>query len=148
MVSVRYASEEIKRYLEESNLFNFLHFNCIEEDDYCAYYCDELEDDYLLGFGGQFQSSIIFRYSLARGLEIEVYLSDIKAKQIGDFLDDLIFEINSKHKIDYYLTDYIPRESSKTFSLNVPIETEDDLLESIPLLGSLINQVSDKLGEY
>ena len=135
MVSVRYASEEIKRYLEESNLFNFLHFNCIEEDDYCAYYCDELEDDYLLGFGGQFQSSIIFRYSLARGLEIEVYLSDIKAKQIGDFLD-------------YYLTDYIPRESSKTFSLNVPIETEDDLLESIPLLGSLIDQVSDKLGEY
>lgn len=148
MVNVRYASEQIKNYLEISSLFNFLHFNCIEEDDYCAYYCDELEDDYLLGFGGQFQSSIIFRYSLTRGLEIEVYLSDIKAKRIDDFLDDLIRELNYKHKINYYLTDYIPRESSKTFSLNVLIENENDLLESIPLLGNLINQVSDKLGVY
>ena len=146
--SVKEISLIIKDYLKDESDYRRINFEKYEDKHGVSYVSDELNGKFLLGFGGNYESSITFRYALNLGLEVEVYLSNNKALRIGNNLLPILNSVNSGLNVQISTTRYIPNESSLTFTLNYPISKIDDYFISLITLGTMVSVIAERLAKY
>ena len=146
--SVKEISLIIKDYLKDESDYRRINFEKYEDKYGISYVSDELNGKFLLGFGGNYESSITFRYALNLGLEVEVYLSNNKALRIGNSLLPILNSVNSGLNAQISTTRYIPNESSLTFTLNYPISKIDDYFLSLVTLGTMVSVIAERLAKY
>ena len=148
MVSIKEMGRLIKSFLQSNEYYRGIHFELYEDRHYVSYISDELNGIFLRGFGGDYESSIIFRYS-EMGLDMEVYLSSAKARRVGANLIPVIRqEMMGENIVGLSTTRFIPGESAMTFTLNLPIKSNTDPRTAISILGNLTSCIAFALARF
>ena len=148
MVSIKEMGRLIKSFLQSNEYYRGIHFELYEDRHYVSYISDELNGIFLRGFGGDYESNITFRYSEI-GLQMEVYLSNNKARRVGANLIPVIREeMMGENIVSLSTTRFIPGQSSMTFTLTLPINSNTDPRTAISILGNLTACIAFALAKY
>lgn len=148
MFSIKEMGKLIKNYIQTNEYYRGIHFELYEDRHYVSYISDELNGIFLRGFGGDFESTIIFRYSEI-GLVMEVYLSSAKARRVGANLIPVIREeMMGENIVGLSTTRFIPGQSAMTFTLTLPINNNTDPRTAISILGNLTACIAYALSKY
>ena len=148
MASVREVSRVIQDYVRNESDLRYIKFDKIEERDFCAYISDELTSKFQQGFGGDYESSITFRFSNGVGLEAEVYISNRKAQRIGANLLPVLRSLTSGFDVEIFTTRYIPNQSGMSFTLTTQISDANDAMLNVAILGTLVAAACEQLARY
>lgn len=149
MFNVKDMSKSISRYLSTNANYRGIKFTKYEERSYCSYVSDELSGIFEQGFGGDYESSITFSYSEGLGLQVEVYISNAKARRIGSSLIPVIKEeMMDGYPLNLSTTRYVPGDTSMTFTIGIPYSSQSNTDTAMNILANLTCCIALDLARY
>ncbi len=147
-MTVSQASKSIQNYIKTTLEFQGISFDKIEERDYVAFISDELSPTLKRSFGGDYESTVTFRYSLNYGFECEVYFSSAKARQVGASVPSLVRQTIQEEDftgdMTVVFTPYRPGDSALTFTLTLNTDQLDADF-TLVVLGGVFGAIAAKL---
>ena len=149
MFNVKDMSKSISRYLSTNSNYRNIKFTKYEDRSYCSYVSDELSGIFLNGFGGEYESSITFSYSEGLGLQVEVYISNSKARRIGSNLVPVIKEeMMDGFRLSLSTTRFVPGDTSMTFTIGIPYSSQSSTDTAMNILANLTCCIALSLARY
>lgn len=147
-ISVSEAGSIIYNYLR-TGVFSSIKFDKYSDRTYVSYVSDELNGIYLRAFGGDYESSISVSYSVGRGLYIEVYFSNRKARMLGNSLPTIVRDGLEYYGYDSFVTAtftrFVPGDTSLTFDLETHPSTGMELSSRLTKLASFVKDLTSQL---
>lgn len=148
MLNVREVSSTIRQYVTSNKYYKGIKFDKIEDRDFCAYTSDELSGILLKGFGGDYESSVTFRFSNGVGLETEIYISNAKARRIGANLLPTVRKSLEGVPFKLSSTRFVPGETSMSLTITLPVSYQTNVGLAVETLLHAVLNVALDLAQY